>query len=317
MLARKFDDLSARTQGLVFALLTLSVLFGAWRTWLAPERLALASRHARLAATLVEIGKLRAAAVALPAAQRELRALEARLTRPEQGTTDSSDQLLAAVHDAAIQSGIELTSFSGSPSPGAAGPHAARAGVESPRIQLELEGGFHPLVAFLERLIALPRVASISGITIKALTRPGRGTIAAMIVVTTSDQPTLSVADQAVTYDGAGRRDPFQDPLDVIPAAGEPRSGIERASRSGLASVAVNDIAVRGIARSGDTMTAILETPDRRTFIARPQDKLLDAIVVRIDEQGVVFASGVDDRIRSAALSEIRKNLVPNSGARR
>jgi hypothetical protein len=63
-------------------------------------------------------------------------------------------------------------------------------------------------------------------------------------------------------------------------------------------------------------MTAILETADRRTFIARPQDKLLDAIVVRIDEQGVVFANGVD-RIRSAAPSEIRKNLVPNSGARR
>jgi Tfp pilus assembly protein PilO len=316
VLVRKFDDLSARTQGLVFVLLTLSILFAAWRTWLAPERLTLDSRNARLAATLVEIGKLRAAAIALPSAQRELRTLEARLTRPEQGTADSSDQLLAAIHDAAIQSGIELTSFSGSPPASAAGPQTARAGVESPRIQLELEGGFHQLVAFLERLITLPRVASIAGITIKALTRPGRGMIAATIVATTSDQPTFSLAGQPVTYDAGGRRDPFQDPLDVIPAAGESPAGMERTARPGLASVAVNAVAVRGIARSGDTMTAILETADRRTFIARPRDKLLDAIVVRIDEQGVVFASGVD-RIRSAAPSEIRKNLAPNSGARR
>jgi Tfp pilus assembly protein PilO len=316
-LVRKFDDLSARTQGLVFVLLTLLVLSGAWRTWLAPERLALESRKARLAAILAEIVKLRATAIALPSAQRELRTLEARFTRAEQSPAVPSEQILTALHDAAIQSGIELTSFSGAAPPSVPGPQAARTGVESPRIQLELEGGFHELVAFLERLIALPRVASVSGITVKPLTRQsGRRTIAATIVVATSDQNTFTLGDVPVTYSGAGRRDPFQGPVDVIPAAGELLDGVERGTRAGLSSVAVSDVAVRGIARSGDAMTAILETADRRTFIARAKDRLLDAVVVRIDAQGVVFGGGVD-RAHSPALSEIRKNLAPNSGARR
>jgi Tfp pilus assembly protein PilO len=316
VLVRKFDDLSVRTQGLVFVLLTLLVLAGAWRTWLAPERLALESRKARLAAILAEIVKLRATAIALPSAQRELRTLEARFTRAEQSTAGPSEQILTALHDAAIQSGIELTSFSGAAPPSVPGPQAART-VESPRIQLELEGGFHELVAFLERLITLPRVASVSGITVKPLTRQsGRRTIAATIVVTTSDQNTFTLGDLPVAYSGDGRRDPFQDPLDVIPAAGESLDGVERATRAGLSSVAVSDVAVRGIARSGDAMTAILETADRRTFIARPKDRLLDAVVVRIDAQGVVFGGSVD-RARSPALSEIRKNLAPKSGAPR
>ena len=78
----------------------------------------------------------------------------------------------------------------------------------------------------------------------------------------------------------------------------------------------MGDVAVRGIARVSGSVTAILEGLDRRTFVARPKDKLLDAVIVRIDERGVVFAATVTGD-RFASLSEIRKNLESNSGVRR
>jgi len=317
-LARTFGDLPARTQGLVFVLLTLLIPAVAWRTWLGPERLALESRKARLAAALAEIIRLRTSVSASSSAQRELRSLEARFTAPvEQSTASSSRPFLAALHDAAMQSGIALSSFSAAPSIVAA-PQAPRAAVgkEPPRrVQFDVEGGFPEFVAFLSRLVRLPRVASVADITIRSLTRQSEHrTIAATVVATTTDQNSFVVGN-LVTYESVGKRDPFQNPLGMT-TAGESPGGMLRPVRAGLASVSVGDVTVKGIARWSGTMTAILEDPDRRTFVARPKDRLLDAVIVRIDEHGVVFTTTVTGD-PSAPVSEIRRNLGSNSGVRR
>jgi Tfp pilus assembly protein PilO len=316
-LSRTFGDLSPRTQGLVFVLLTLLVPAVVWRTWLGPERLALESRRARLAAALAEIVRLRTSVSALSSAQRELRGLEARFTAPVEQGPASSRHLLAALHDAAMQSGIALSSFSAA-SPSAVAPsQAPRATVEARRVQFELEGGFPEFVVFLSRLVRLPQVASVPDIAIRALTRQlEHRTITATVVATTTDQNTFVIGDLPVTYDSAGKRDPFQDPLAMTTVAGEPPGGIDRPARAGLASVPVGEVAVKGIARWGGTITAILEGPDRRTFVARPKDRLLDAVIVRMDERGVVFTTAVTGD-PSAASAEIRKNLASNSGVRR
>jgi Tfp pilus assembly protein PilO len=319
-LARTFGDLSARTQGLVFVLLTLLVPAVAWRTCLGPERLALESRKARLAAVLAEIVRLRTSVSVQSSGERELRSLEARFAAPvEQNTPSSSRQFLAALHDAAMQSGIALSSFSGAPPPPVAAPQAARAAVKTElrRVQFDVEGGFPEFVAFLSRLVRLPQVASVPDVTIRALPRQlDRRTITATVVATTTDQNTFVIGDLPVTDDSVGKRDPFQDPIAMATMSGESPGGSDRPVRAGLASVPVGDVAVRGIARWNGAMTAILEGPDRRTFVARPKDRLLDAVIARIDERGVVFTATVTGD-RSAALSEIRKNLGSNSGVRR
>ena len=299
-------------------LLTLLVPAVAWRTWLGPERLALESRKARLAAALAEIVRLRSSVSALSSAERELLRLEARFAAPvEQGTPSSSRQFLAALHDAAMQSGIALSSFSGASPPPVAAAQAARAIVDARRVQFEVEGGFPEFVAFLSRLVRLPQVASVPDVTIRALPRQfDRRTITATVAATTTDQNTFVTGDLPVTDDSVGKRDPFQDPLAMATMAGESPGGSDRPGHAGLASVPVGDVAVRGIARWGGAMTAILEGPDRRTFVARPKDRLLDAVIMRIDERGVVFTATVTGD-RSAALSEIRKNLGSSSGVRR
>lgn len=94
------------------------------------------------------------------------------------------------------------------------------------------------------------------------------------------------VADVTTTYDSGGRRDPF---LSLIqpkrPAPGQ----ISGRLSTGLNTFAVNDVTVTGIVRKGNTMMAILQGPDRQSFVAHVKDRLMDATVKSIDAQGVVF----------------------------
>ncbi|MEO7191438.1 MAG: hypothetical protein ABI051_10320 [Vicinamibacterales bacterium] len=108
-------------------------------------------------------------------------------------------------------------------------------------------------------------------------------------------------------YDDGGRRDPFSSL--VMPkrasATGGPSSG---RPRSGLASLVLADITVRGIVRSGTTMLAILEGPNKQSFVTRAKDRLLDAVVQSIDSQGVVFVEQVDAGMPA---TPVRKLLRP------
>jgi len=107
----------------------------------------------------------------------------------------------------------------------------------------------------------------------------------------------------ATGYDDGGRRDPFGSlvlPKRTAVPAGEGRP------RRGLAAVALNDVTVKGIVRSGSTMLAILESPGKQSFVTRVKDQLLDATVLTIERDGVIFSD------RSAGVAtEIRKPLRP------
>ena len=49
------------------------------------------------------------------------------------------------------------------------------------------------------------------------------------------------------------------------------------------------DVVVTGISRKGNEGMAILQGSDRQSYVARVNDKIADAIIKRIDAQGVVF----------------------------
>ena len=91
---------------------------------------------------------------------------------------------------------------------------------------------------------------------------------------------------EAGSYDSLGRRDPFVSL--ITPRRSSTEGGAPRASH-GLGSFMLADVVVTGIARKGDTRMAILQGPDKASYVAKVNDKIADAIIKRIDAQGVVF----------------------------
>ena len=59
-----------------------------------------------------------------------------------------------------------------------------------------------------------------------------------------------------------------------------------------------------GLTKTGNGMLAILQGPDKQSFVLHAKDQLFDATVKSIDTQGVVFVQTLDGRPQ-----EIRKTL--------
>lgn len=108
-------------------------------------------------------------------------------------------------------------------------------------------------------------------------------------------------------YDDGSRRDPFSSL--VTPRRSATPSSVDNARpRSGLASLSLGDVIVTGISKVGDMRLAILEGPNKQSFVARPKDRLFDATVVSIDADGVIFNEQIDG---SRATNQVRRSLRP------
>lgn len=105
-------------------------------------------------------------------------------------------------------------------------------------------------------------------------------------------------------YDSAGRRDPFVTLIAPRRTSPVPQQTLMR-PRTGLAALALADVSITGLTRAGDTMFAILTGPDKQSFVLHVSDRLLDAAVKSIDQQGVVFVQ----QIEGGKPQEIRKAL--------
>jgi Tfp pilus assembly protein PilP len=88
------------------------------------------------------------------------------------------------------------------------------------------------------------------------------------------------------SYNSLGRRDPFVSLIAIRKTNTD--NPVLRASQ-GLGSFMLHDVVVTGIARKGDVRFAILQGHDKQSYVAHVNDKLADAIIKRIDAQGVVF----------------------------
>jgi len=110
-------------------------------------------------------------------------------------------------------------------------------------------------------------------------------------------------------YDDGGRRDPFVSLIVTkrMIANGQ-INGLTRPSL-GLASIAIADVTVTGVARVGTKMTVILQGPDKQSYMARLQDRLLDGTVKSIDTEGVVFVAEQTDATGAVKGHEVRKTL--------
>jgi hypothetical protein len=113
------------------------------------------------------------------------------------------------------------------------------------------------------------------------------------------------VGDLPTGYDEGGRRDPFASLIVSRRATPQATGADGTRARTGLGSIALADVTVRGVIRSGSTIFAILEAPNKQSFTVRPKDRLLDAVVVSIDTEGVTFA----DQTAGMTPSQVKKTM--------
>jgi Tfp pilus assembly protein PilP len=115
-----------------------------------------------------------------------------------------------------------------------------------------------------------------------------------------------SAAPDSFTYEPAGRRDPF---VSLIARGSDSKSTQGGRRPDGLAGLSVGEVSVRGVLRSHGGYVAILQGPDNKTYIARPNDKLFDGTIRTISEQGLTVLQEVNDPLSLVKQREVHKGL--------
>lgn len=118
---------------------------------------------------------------------------------------------------------------------------------------------------------------------------------------------TATAAAAGYGYDPAGRRDPFVSLL-THGAEGTP-AGATRSA--GLPGALVGELSVKGILKTGSTYTALLQGPDRKTYVAHAGDRVMDGTIKSITQDAVVFSQEVTDPLSLVKQREVRKTIRP------
>jgi len=111
------------------------------------------------------------------------------------------------------------------------------------------------------------------------------------------------------SYDPEDRRDPF---LSLLGRGNDPRMTATRPT--GLAGLLIAEVVVKGIVRDRDGFIAMLQSPDNKTYIVRPGDRLFDGSVKSIVQDKVVFSQDVNDPLSLVKQREVPKAVRPSDG---
>jgi type IV pilus assembly protein PilO len=165
----------------VFVLLSVAATAAFWNFYASPAQAAIAGQRSRLAAMHTEIARAQRTARNLPAFRQEVSGLEAQLDRLKAVLPEEQDvaELLRRVQGMATQSRLAIKGFT----PKVVTKQQLHA--EWP-IGLQLEGTYHDLGAFLERVSKFPRIINVGNIKITSHDKAGSGsTITADCTATT------------------------------------------------------------------------------------------------------------------------------------
>lgn len=188
-----------------FAALSLAAVGVFWNWYARPMEATIDARRAELTKLQADVARGEATARRLPQFRREVATLQAQLDQLRAVLPEEQDvaDLLRRVQDMATQSSLTIRGFT---------PRAVarkQLHMEWP-IGLELEGRYHDLGAFLDRVSKFPRIINISDLKIKAIDKPtGNATITAECTATTF----VMIESPTPAKPGA-----------VAPAAARPRS---------------------------------------------------------------------------------------------
>ena len=152
-----------------------------WNFYAKPAQEQIRAQQAQLSGLQAEIQRGQAAELRLPAFRKELASLESQMRRLRAVLPEERDvaDLLRRVQGTATQSSLTILGFT---------PKAVTRKdlyVEWP-IGLKLEGTYHDLGGFLERVSKLPRIINVTELKVKAIDKPVNGaTIRAEAIATT------------------------------------------------------------------------------------------------------------------------------------
>jgi Tfp pilus assembly protein PilP len=110
----------------------------------------------------------------------------------------------------------------------------------------------------------------------------------------------------AYTYDPQGRRDPFISLLRRGTDADRAKLALRPAGLSGLEA---GDVVLKGTMESRTGYVALVEGTDRKTYIVKAGDKLLDGTVRTITADMMVILQQVNDPLSLEKQREVRKIL--------
>jgi type IV pilus assembly protein PilO len=164
-----------------FAVLSLAAVGVFWYWYARPMEASIATRRVELSKLQSDVSRAEATARRLPQFRRDVATLRAQLDQLRAVLPEEQDvaDLLRRVQGMATQSNLTIRGFT---------PHAVakkQMHMEWP-IGLQLEGRYHDLGAFLERVSKFPRIINVSDLRIKALDRQtGAATISAECTATT------------------------------------------------------------------------------------------------------------------------------------
>jgi type IV pilus assembly protein PilO len=283
-------------------------------------RAELSSHQAQLESLRADIAKGLETANKLPEFRAQVDELESRLNNLRAVLPEEKDagDLLRRLQTVATQSNLQIKSFK----PAATVTRQLHA--EWP-ISLELDGTYHNLAVFFDRVGKFTLIVNITGLDIQGKATPEpNANISARCVATTFvllDQPTLpklgavpaaraqspapvAPPPERYTYDPSGRRDPF---LNLLGSGREPRTPLVRGE--GKAGLTVADVSVRGVIQSRGRYIAMVQRPDGTTFLIHQGDKLADGVVKVVNAEGLIVVQDVTDPLSLVKQKEVSKKL--------
>ena len=178
-----------------FVALSIAACGSFWYFYVQAANESLATRNTQLESLRTDIARGLATARRLPEFRRQVAELQAQLDRLRAVLPEERDvaDLLRRVQAMATQSNLTIQGFT----PQAVTTREMHA--EWP-IGLQLEGTYHDLGAFLERVSKFPRIINVNGISIRSRGDQGGSTIAAQCTATT-----FVLIDQQAAGAGRGR----------------------------------------------------------------------------------------------------------------
>ena len=112
------------------------------------------------------------------------------------------------------------------------------------------------------------------------------------------------VSEPGYVYTPAGRRDPF---VSLAGRGADPKATGNRAP--GLPGMLINEVSLKGIMKDRSGFVAMLQGTDKKTYVVRSGNRLLDGSVKTISADAVVFAQDVNDPLSLVKQREVRKTL--------
>jgi type IV pilus assembly protein PilO len=303
----------------LFVVLGLALIGGFYWFYAVPAQAEMVTRKQKFAALRITIAKGSATANQLNQFREQVAELEGRLESLKAVLPEQKDvaDLLRRIQTLATQSNLAIRGFKPAPSV------TKQLHAEWP-IALQLDGTYHNLATFFDRVSKFPRIINVSNIMIRGKDKPEpTSTISVECVATTfvlletaklaapaaSPQPAVpatanpSPAAEVHTYDPAARRDPF---VSLLSRGMEPAAGKKLTKLAGLTT---SQAMLRGVIQSRNSYVALLSGPDGKTFSARVNDRLLDGVIRSVTLQGIVIVQEVNDPLSLVKQREVRKGL--------